>query len=181
MNIVTILNTVVIINWNYRTPRTCSMPRWVRCLFIEFLPKILFMQRPSQLPKQPTYSELTRITQNSPILCSTMLKREYTPLTRHKRPQLQHQLLSNYSIRKQNGASVIKNRYFLNTDDRTSSSKKKKIENTSSSDEFTPEILEAADKVVYITNHIKSENDYQEVKFKIFLKFKFNKHFNYKG
>ena len=31
--------------------------------------------------------------------------------------------------------------------------------------EFSPEIIEAADKVTYITNHIKSENDYEEVSF----------------
>ena len=30
--------------------------------------------------------------------------------------------------------------------------------------EFSPEIIEAADKVTYITNHIKSENDYEEVR-----------------
>ena len=29
--------------------------------------------------------------------------------------------------------------------------------------EFSSEIIEAADKVTYITNHIKSENDYEEV------------------
>lgn len=29
--------------------------------------------------------------------------------------------------------------------------------------EFSPEIMEAADKVTYITNHIKSENYYEEV------------------
>lgn len=46
MNIVTILNTVIIINWNYRTPRTHNMPRWVKIVFIEFLPKILFIKRP---------------------------------------------------------------------------------------------------------------------------------------
>lgn len=31
--------------------------------------------------------------------------------------------------------------------------------------EFSPEILETADKITFITNHIKSENDYEEVKF----------------
>ena len=46
MNIITILNTVIIINWNYRTPRTHNMPQWVRTVFIEFLPKVLFMKRP---------------------------------------------------------------------------------------------------------------------------------------
>jgi nicotinic acetylcholine receptor, invertebrate len=48
MNIVTILNTVIIINWNYRTPRTHTMPKWVKCVFVEFFPKILFMTRPKQ-------------------------------------------------------------------------------------------------------------------------------------
>ena len=46
MNIVTIFNTVIIINWNYRTPRTHTMPAWVRVVFIDFLPVILFMKRP---------------------------------------------------------------------------------------------------------------------------------------
>ena len=48
MNIITILNTVIIINWNYRTPRTHTMPKWVKRVFIEFLPKILLMTRPKQ-------------------------------------------------------------------------------------------------------------------------------------
>jgi hypothetical protein len=29
--------------------------------------------------------------------------------------------------------------------------------------EFSPDVFEAADKVTYITNHIKTENDYEEV------------------
>ena len=51
MNIVTILNTVIIINWNYRTPRTHTMPKWVRLVFINFLPKVLLMKRPEQEEK----------------------------------------------------------------------------------------------------------------------------------
>ncbi len=33
--------------------------------------------------------------------------------------------------------------------------------------EFSMEIMEAADKVTYITNHIKSENYYEEVRFSV--------------
>ena len=51
MNIITILNTVIIINWNYRTPRTHNMPQWVRIVIIDFLPKILFMKRPKPTKK----------------------------------------------------------------------------------------------------------------------------------
>ena len=38
MNIVTIVITVVIINWNFRTPRTHRMPRWIRVIFLDATP-----------------------------------------------------------------------------------------------------------------------------------------------
>jgi len=41
MNIVTILITVIIINWNFKTPRTHRMPRWVRAVFLNWLPRAL--------------------------------------------------------------------------------------------------------------------------------------------
>ncbi len=47
MNIFTILITVIIINWNFRTPRTHRMPKWVRVVFLNYLPRILFMKRPN--------------------------------------------------------------------------------------------------------------------------------------
>ncbi|KAL8602197.1 hypothetical protein ACOMHN_022711 [Nucella lapillus] len=46
MNIVAILATVIIINRNYRTPRTHRMPYWVRVVFLNYLPRYLFMKRP---------------------------------------------------------------------------------------------------------------------------------------
>ena len=46
MNIFTILITVIIINWNFRTPRTHRMADWVRVLFLNYLPRILLMKRP---------------------------------------------------------------------------------------------------------------------------------------
>ena len=48
MNTVSILVTVVIINWNFRGPRTHSMPRWIRILFLRYLPIFLFMRRPKK-------------------------------------------------------------------------------------------------------------------------------------
>jgi len=53
MNIVTIVITVVIINWNFwinwnfRTPRTHWMPRWIRVVFLDVLPRAILMTRPS--------------------------------------------------------------------------------------------------------------------------------------
>lgn len=48
MNTVSILVTVVIINWNFRGPRTHSMPNWIRILFLRYLPMFLFMRRPKK-------------------------------------------------------------------------------------------------------------------------------------
>ncbi|XP_040566096.1 acetylcholine receptor subunit beta-like 1 [Lepeophtheirus salmonis] len=48
MNTVSILVTVVIINWNFRGPRTHSMPNWIRVLFLKYLPIVLFMRRPKK-------------------------------------------------------------------------------------------------------------------------------------
>ena len=47
MNIFTIFITVIIINWNFRTPRTHRMSKWVRVVFLNYLPKLLFMRRPN--------------------------------------------------------------------------------------------------------------------------------------
>lgn len=56
MNIITIFCTVVIINYNYRTPRTNKMPYWMRRLFIDILPRILCMERPHKYDRDSQYT-----------------------------------------------------------------------------------------------------------------------------
>jgi hypothetical protein len=48
MNCISILCTVVIINWNFRGPRTHRMPTWIRRLFLHYLPVLLFIRRPTR-------------------------------------------------------------------------------------------------------------------------------------
>lgn len=48
MNTVSILVTVIIINWNFRGPRTHRMPQLIRKIFLKYLPAILFMKRPKK-------------------------------------------------------------------------------------------------------------------------------------
>uniref|UniRef100_A0A1I8IAX4 Neur_chan_LBD domain-containing protein n=1 Tax=Macrostomum lignano TaxID=282301 RepID=A0A1I8IAX4_9PLAT len=52
MNIITIVFTVIIINWNFRTPRTHKMPNWVRLVFLKYLPKLLWMKRPEHIKRE---------------------------------------------------------------------------------------------------------------------------------
>ncbi|VDM30250.1 unnamed protein product [Hydatigera taeniaeformis] len=37
--------TVLVVDWNYRSPRTHTMPRWIRVLFIQLLPPLLLLNR----------------------------------------------------------------------------------------------------------------------------------------
>ncbi|KAI6179402.1 hypothetical protein M3Y98_00606500 [Aphelenchoides besseyi] len=54
LNIVTILVTVVVVNIYFRGPTTHRMPRWVKTLFLNFLPLLLIMRRPSKNKKRHT-------------------------------------------------------------------------------------------------------------------------------
>ncbi|XP_054712092.1 acetylcholine receptor subunit beta-like 1 [Uloborus diversus] len=48
MNTVSILVTVIILNWNFRGPRTHRMPNWIRVVFLKYLPIMLLMKRPKK-------------------------------------------------------------------------------------------------------------------------------------
>ncbi|KAK6051579.1 hypothetical protein COOONC_10917 [Cooperia oncophora] len=65
LNVITILVTVIIINVYFRGPTTHRMPKWVRKLFLEWMPHAMCMQRPkSQVRKptpEPTEPEITQL------------------------------------------------------------------------------------------------------------------------
>ncbi|KAK1157921.1 hypothetical protein AOXY_G24112 [Acipenser oxyrinchus oxyrinchus] len=43
-----IVITVFVLNVHYRTPKTHTMPRWVRSVFLSLLPRVMFMTRPKR-------------------------------------------------------------------------------------------------------------------------------------
>lgn len=57
MNIVTVIVSVAIININFRSPRTYKMPRWIRIIFLSWLPTVLFMKRPDHEEKYARWKE----------------------------------------------------------------------------------------------------------------------------
>ncbi|KAK6026619.1 Neurotransmitter-gated ion-channel ligand binding domain protein [Ostertagia ostertagi] len=65
LNVITILVTVIIINVYFRGPTTHRMPKWVRKLFLEWMPHAMCMQRPkSQVRKpiaDPPHPEITQL------------------------------------------------------------------------------------------------------------------------
>ncbi|KAM9826715.1 neuronal acetylcholine receptor subunit alpha-3 [Syngnathus typhle] len=51
-----IVITVFVLNVHYRTPKTHTMPRWVRGVFLGLLPKVMFMTRPERDPEKTNKS-----------------------------------------------------------------------------------------------------------------------------
>ncbi|XP_036390628.1 neuronal acetylcholine receptor subunit alpha-3-like [Megalops cyprinoides] len=47
-----IVITVFVLNVHYRTPKTHTMPRWVRSVFLGLLPRVMFMTRPKRDPRR---------------------------------------------------------------------------------------------------------------------------------
>ncbi|KAG5839357.1 hypothetical protein ANANG_G00204150 [Anguilla anguilla] len=47
-----IVITVFVLNVHYRTPKTHTMPQWVRSVFLGLLPKVMFMTRPVKDPQR---------------------------------------------------------------------------------------------------------------------------------
>uniref|UniRef100_A0A3B3R728 Cholinergic receptor nicotinic alpha 3 subunit n=1 Tax=Paramormyrops kingsleyae TaxID=1676925 RepID=A0A3B3R728_9TELE len=47
-----IVITVFVLNVHYRTPKTHTMPHWVRHIFLGLLPRVMFMTRPERDPER---------------------------------------------------------------------------------------------------------------------------------
>ncbi|XP_077482617.1 neuronal acetylcholine receptor subunit alpha-3 [Stigmatopora argus] len=59
-----IVITVFVLNVHYRTPKTHTMPRWVRGIFLGLLPKVMFMTRPGRAMEKA--SETVRMIRSRP-------------------------------------------------------------------------------------------------------------------
>uniref|UniRef100_A0A671NVC7 Neuronal acetylcholine receptor subunit alpha-3-like n=1 Tax=Sinocyclocheilus anshuiensis TaxID=1608454 RepID=A0A671NVC7_9TELE len=80
-----IVITVFVLNVHYRTPKTHTMPGWVRKVFLGLLPWVMFMTRPEKEPERKTRpcalhapglvsSKQTNVSRRAPLLlCSSEL------------------------------------------------------------------------------------------------------------
>uniref|UniRef100_A0AC35GSB4 Uncharacterized protein n=1 Tax=Panagrolaimus sp. PS1159 TaxID=55785 RepID=A0AC35GSB4_9BILA len=84
LNIVTIMATVIIINVYFRSASTHTMPKFVRSIFLQFLPTILMMKRPERIPIFNGYfvEEYCLIM---PSIAATILP--FSDVAKLKRPQ----------------------------------------------------------------------------------------------
>uniref|UniRef100_A0A3Q3JS83 Cholinergic receptor, nicotinic, alpha 3 n=1 Tax=Monopterus albus TaxID=43700 RepID=A0A3Q3JS83_MONAL len=60
-----IVITVFVLNVHYRTPKTHTMPCWVRSVFLQLLPRVMFMTRPDRDPERHKPQQLFNNTELS--------------------------------------------------------------------------------------------------------------------
>ncbi|XP_076444121.1 acetylcholine receptor subunit beta-like 1 [Babylonia areolata] len=188
MNIVAILATVIIINRNYRTPRTHRMPYWVRVVFLNYLPRYLFMKRPGHeerwQPKPftppPSYhttpeprrvnlnlrtsNDLLELTEIHHPHCKLNTSACSTPTsTSHK---------TNYRDPLEAGSSQLPGTRDMSSRGHAHShayrrtySKSRSGDSDSRDSEFrmTPEVYRATEAVQFIYHHLKAEEEYSAV------------------
>lgn len=143
MNTVSILVTVVIINWNFRGPRTHRMPSWIRVMFLKYLPIMLFMKRPKKtrlhwmndMPGVPPHHHY-----GSPELGKDTGKIEHMELSNLHHP--------NCKINRESPLLQMPRR-----------------ESESSDSLFiTPEAYKATEAVEFIAEHLRNEDEYIQIR-----------------
>ena len=146
MNIFTILITVIIINWNFRTPRTHRMPKWVRVVFLNYLPRMLFMARPNHSERwsKKTYTHMNVPTSST----SASDVRQYAVNTRSDLLELSEIHHPNCKMNRKPPPDPRRSDHDTGGE---------------SSFQLTPETHKAVEAVRFIAAHLKNEDDYAEV------------------
>lgn len=162
MNIITILITVIIINWNFKTPRTHRMPAWVRYVFLNYLPRLLLMTRPhhSQRWAKKAYSRRNRPSLSPDI---GAIRRHLQAMPSPSSPSRHIQL---------NCASIGTTRRLGRPVETADDSVPMLVQTRSDEVEprykatmkgWTSETKSAIEAVTFIAAHLKNEDDYAEV------------------
>ncbi|XP_054858468.1 neuronal acetylcholine receptor subunit beta-4 [Eublepharis macularius] len=136
-----IVTSVCVLNVHHRSPSTHAMPPWVKVIFLERLPKFLFMQRPeNNSARQRLYNRKKNKTES---ICTDL-----TDIYKG----------STYFV---NTASAKK--YDLKLTENPDNVGSQQDVRLRSSAKFSPEVQEAIDGVSFIADHMKSEDNNESV------------------
>jgi len=172
MNIITIFFTVVIINYNYRTPRTHKMPYWIRRLCIDILPRILRMERPKKYEKEDNIhiTEADRVKRTmlnymqasrALSIASPVSMTDDNSTTNHYDKQLE--LKQRHSSKKKHHRHSSR-RQQQNMNQSSSTDDEENYRTVEEVDLLlTKEAYEAAEDLSFIANHMRSACRYEEV------------------
>uniref|UniRef100_A0A2K5CHU2 Cholinergic receptor nicotinic alpha 3 subunit n=1 Tax=Aotus nancymaae TaxID=37293 RepID=A0A2K5CHU2_AOTNA len=146
-----IVITVFVLNVHYRTPTTHTMPSWVKTVFLNLLPRVMFMTRPSssegsaQKPRPPYGAELSNLncfsrTEGRGCKDGYPCQDRMCGYCHHRRIKI-----SNFSA------------------NLTRSSSSESVDAVLSLSALSPEIKEAIQSVKYIAENMKAQNEAKEI------------------
>lgn len=147
-----IVITVFVLNLHYRTPGTHTMPAWVKAIFLNLLPRVMFMARPTnkdgdnQKPKTPYSTELTQLT------CRSIPETKSCP-----DGFLCRDTACSYSQQQ-------RLKYMKGNSSLTQSSSSESVDSLLPFPVLSPEMREAIESVKYIAENMRSQNEAKEVR-----------------
>ena len=162
LDVCAVINSIFVLNWHYKTPRTHRMPKWVRTVFIHFLPRILFIQKSSSSAS----SSASSAKDDFEAASEEPIEEKHNKSCLKKNSPLRTPETSR--------RSAIKPQELDLSDVHSPSCpfrrRKKKKKNSSDEDDdkvemmkIEPEINKAIEAVRFISAHLKNEDDYEEV------------------
>ncbi len=174
MNIITIFCTVVIINYNYRTPRTHKMPYWIRRLCIDILPRILRMERPKKYEKEDNdniteadrakQSMLNYLQASRALSIATPAMMSNNNYMKHAANHFDQQLeLKNRNLSKKKHRQSSKRQQHNSNQSSTTDDDDKHLTAEDVDLLLTKEAYEAAEDLSFIANHMRQACHYEEV------------------
>ena len=162
MNIAAIALTVIVINRNYRTPRTHQMPYWVRVVFLNYLPRILFMERPDHMtrwqPASDNDSEADKFQAHSARYISPRGPDvTYSTPSRGRRHTNDEESTEMSDMHRVHARSGLDSHPEMNP--------RVTIYQDSQMLQMSSEVVKAADALRFISRHLKNEDEYDTVSF----------------
>lgn len=158
MNTVSILVTVIIINWNFRGPRTHRMPPWIRAVFLYYLPILLLMRRPKKTrlrwmmempgmsaPPHPSYGSPAELPKHLTAPATNRSKMEVMELSDLHHPNCK---INRKSSTELGGSGAGSGR---------------RESESSDSLLLSPEASKATEAVEFIAEHLRNEDQYIQV------------------
>lgn len=161
MNIITILITVIIINWNFKTPRTHRMPAWVRYVFLNYLPRLLLMTRPHHAQR---WSKKAYSRRNRPSLSPDIgaIRRRLQTMTSPSASPHSPLNCAAVGVTRRSGRAVQES-----TDSvpmlTASCDDLEEPRHNATTKGWTAETKSAIEAVTFIAAHLKNEDDYAEI------------------
>lgn len=142
MNIVTVIVSVAIININFRSPRTYKMPRWIRVIFLNWLPIVMFMKRPDHKEKYAKWKQ-----RKEAVKAANVAPSRANSTANGLQPGFSNIEMNEFKI-----SDTESNHTFISVPREVTP--------------MSPKVAKAVEAVDFITEHLKSVDDYDEVSFK---------------